>query len=181
MKLQFKTENAKALVNLINAASKDETRQALQCIQIVRLPEGNNYQATACDGHVLARIEFNDEYLNLEGTNYFNPEFIERLKIELKIAGKRAFSVDAEYVQKNDVNYPKVNQIIPETMSHEFRTETHIGLDLDLVDKVRKALDGCFYRTSSVKIEVKDKLTPVMLTVKSGDIKGMALIMPVRL
>lgn len=177
----YEIENTKEIFSLFNAASKDPTRAFLENVWF-----SNDGYAYASDGHVLAARKHNVE---LKRENFpVSKEIAKELsKIKYPItmevtdssvniacpALKRSWSCEAQSYG----TMPAFGKLDP----NKIEATDFIGVNLDLVDRVKKAL-AMPKNKAHVKIEMQGKLSPIRITPKdkSND-SPYGLVMPMRL
>lgn len=193
----------KGLIGLSNAVSDDQTRFHLSCIEISRKLDTKTSEvcATATDGHMMARITFQDEHL-YEAVGSFRALYLEKqdvdqLKLELKHAPNYGVVLFRNELKlKDDSNcgfkYPSTTQFIPKfttTVLEEGTDVQHhsIGLDINLLVRVQKVFKSVGSKKalgSLFEMKNNDRLSPILLTHKNltdGVSECIAVVMPMRI
>lgn len=175
----MRIETLKSIIKMLeNTASKDETRYHLGCVEIA------SGFITATDGHIMGRCRLDDEeFKQFPSSKYyiFRDE-IGFLKTILK-KNKYGVILDAEITEKeikiegkkitvDEVRYPNVEQFVP-----RYDDSTVIAFNPELLLKLAVSMGTESKKPKSVKLYIKDSLTPIKVQIDGNE----GVLMPVRM
>jgi len=123
----------KIILQLENTASHDETRFHINCVEVTKSA------IVSTDGHVLAKVEHEDESLSRLDKAYVHREKLPYLKAVAKlyknalevssVVNESGIYLDEKLItEKDDVRYPNWQQFVP-----SYSESVSIGLDADLL------------------------------------------------
>lgn len=180
----------KTIVNAFNCASEDPTRYQLNSVSVTG--EKTRVIVQATDGHILSRVEIEDELASEIGTKRFlvSRDQLPALKAILKshryipvptawndrgylVIGLQELSgCQVEIKFETQREYPNVDQLWPSRDEIKWKIRFNPQLLCDL----HKAMSDGTKATETVRLEISDALSPIIVT--CGENRG--VLMPAR-
>lgn len=190
-------ETLNAIVNAFNAASDDPTRFHIQQV-LLRKESTDKVCIVATNGHILIEKHVIDpEFAATLGKDDFvvAPDCLKPLKLLSKeakympgiealrdqdriVIGNAAlfgFSVTIKTAKESNIQFPDYKQVTP---NYDNRETMEIGFNAEYIIALADAL-RTDKRQKNVKLVIKDKLSPILVTLAGVD-DAIGVLMPVR-
>jgi DNA polymerase III sliding clamp (beta) subunit (PCNA family) len=196
----MKIETAQVIINLMNAASKDETRSFLMGVNVEKGEDGR-VKLTATDGVIMSHAEVMDESINFDSGRIQNEssfilsrDCLKTLKAyvkDFKNCAPMSSALDYKTLKIGDLELPIVDRDYPRYQSIIPKEEgkKSICFNVDKLTALVKTLGK--RKVNSIKMsfntdkEGKAKLSPISITAiidngLNGDAIQKMVIMPVK-